>query len=53
MRNVLNTKISEDSTQSSVPSSGFEEDPIMSIDGALTLNWRYDGDDGTRIALSE
>ena len=56
MREVYDTAISYNHSYSYVPSSGFEEDPIMSLDGALKLNKVYDNwsdwNDGTRIFVS-
>ena len=56
MREVYDTAISYDYSDSDVPSSGFEEDPIMSLNGALRLNKVYpewaDYNEGTRIFLS-
>ena len=54
MTEVYNTAISGDHYFSDVPSSGFKDDPIMSIDGALKLNNVYGlmESDGTRIFVS-
>ena len=51
MREVYNSAISYDYYAIDVPSSGFEEDPIMSLDGALMLN-KLISNDGTRIFVS-
>ena len=48
----FNTVVSKSPEKDEVPATGFELDPIMSIDGALKINARY-GDNGVRLSSED